>query len=372
MAYPNTYILLVGDPGIKKSTAMKLAQKIVSEFPRIPIAPASITKEAICQFMGSEDSPALKAFQYKGKPEKYSQLSVFANELVTLLNAGGNPIGMTDFLTEMWDRNVYGDSTKNKGSHEIYHPYLCILGCITTSTIRALKAQNIIGGGLIRRCLFIHADVGGEATPFPLLTKEQEDAYKECIIHAKALQENTAVGEFAWSNEAKALYEKWYVINHRRITTEASESIKLFLQSAGELVIKLSMLLAKSEDPTALVHDATTIQTAIDLVKSAENGGQILFEASGRNELSGISLAISKLIDSSEEPVMMKTIFQTFWKDAKPAECEEIINFLAAQGRCVKAEFIINKLPIIYIFKDKSSFDNYKAKLEARRGQTGQ
>ena len=58
--YPHMYLLFVGDPGVKKSTAMNIAHGLVKKVGDIEILPSSMTKEAICQWMGKKNSPCLK------------------------------------------------------------------------------------------------------------------------------------------------------------------------------------------------------------------------------------------------------------------------------------------------------------------------
>ena len=38
--------------------------------------------------------------------------------------AGGNPIGMIDFFTDVWDQEVFRVETKNKGTDIILNPYV--------------------------------------------------------------------------------------------------------------------------------------------------------------------------------------------------------------------------------------------------------
>ena len=53
-----------------------------------------------------------KVYKWEDKPVRYSQLSIFANEFVNLLNSGGNPIGMIDLFTDVWDQEVFRVETK--------------------------------------------------------------------------------------------------------------------------------------------------------------------------------------------------------------------------------------------------------------------
>lgn len=333
IAYPNLYIILTGAPGIKKSTAMRLSKKIVSEFKNLPIAGASITREAMIELMAKDKSPCKRAFKYQDRAVPYSHLSIFANEMVNLINSGGNPIGMVDFLTDVWDQPTYRDTTKNKGDYEIVGPFISILGCMTPDSVRSLNSHKIISGGMIRRCIFVLADRPGPPFPFPILTREQELAYTRCVEHARLLQEDRAAGPFSWTQEARDIYVPWYVNNNKRTVSETSSITRLFLESAGELVIKLSMLFSISDDPFEHVHSADNIERAILMLQTIEGNGQKLFEATGRNELSAIAQEVERVVLSSEDPIPLNKLRALFYRDASQEELDKILTHLTTTSK---------------------------------------
>jgi hypothetical protein len=348
-AYTNLYVILVGGPGSKKSTAMRLARNIVSLFPRIPQAGSSHTREAIIKFMAETDSPCLKAFKHGEKVEKYSHFSIFADELVNLINSGGNPIGMINFFTEVWDTPFFRDATKNKGDFGIIGPYVPILGCMTPSTIRGLKTHEIIGGGMIRRCIFVYPEKRGAPEPEPKFLPEQEDALLRCLTFAKNLQEDKIGGEFTWeSRSTREIFNKWYIEKWARMEKETSEAKGFFLESAGELSLKLSMLLRISEDPGGLVHTRDSIELAIALIKSIEDNGPRIFESRGKNTLSDTSIEVERLIVTSSQPILLSKIRQIFWKDAQHEDTDKILDHLAQTGKIVLWNFTDKR--IVYNF----------------------
>lgn len=341
VAYPNLYVILTGVPGVKKSTAMRLAKRIVAEFKHIPMAGASITKEAMVQLMAQDSSPCLKVFKYDDKPVKYSQLSIFANEMINLLNSGGNPIGMIDFFTDVWDQPTYRDTTKNKGDYEIVGPYIPVLGCMTTDSLKALNSQKIISGGMIRRCIFVLADQGGTPVPFPQITEAQAAAFNRCISHARFIQENKVVGPFTWEHDARQLYEKYYLAWDRVKKSDKSMCTRYFYETIGELAIKLSMIYAISEDPEKKVHTQLNLARAIQMLTVIERNSERLFESAGRNDLSGVTEAVRIWIQQSNEPIMVKRLRADFWKDAKADEMDKIL--AALEDADIAVRYVLTK-----------------------------
>jgi len=332
--YPNMYVCLVGIPGITKSTAMNVAKNFIKdEFPNIFRAPASITREAIIQAMAREDGECIRSFSYNGKIHKFSQMSVFANEMVSLINSGGAPLAMIDFLTDLWDQPEYRDKTKNKGDHTIKQPFLNVLGCFTTDTARTLMKDKIITGGMSRRCIFAYADRNKDPVPWIEYSDDQIASRAEMSRLAKNMLNFS--GPFTWPSETKAFYTDWYKSNFYRAETETSDVLKNFLRSKTEYCIKVSMLLALAEEQPKLEHSLRNFQRAIELVTAVEKGASVLFDSGGRNELVSLATDIEKFI-SSRGTVDMKTLRKVFWKDLKNGDLEElktVLTHLEAQGK---------------------------------------
>lgn len=327
--YANMYLVLVGPPGVKKTTALNIAYTMIEELGGIPIAPASITKEAMIKMMGEEGSPCLKVFKHNDKPIRYSQLAIMASEFVNLINAGGNAISMIDFFTDVWDRpgRVYRDTTKWKGDFTIVGPYVSVLACMTDATAQNLLSQKIISAGMTRRCLFVHATTPGKPIPRPVIKPEQKDAWKRCVDHLRAIRLAEG-GQFSETDEAKSIYDTFYFDNDANKQKEPSSIKAEFMQTKPEYVIKLAMMLALSDDPTTLTITADHYRNAIDLVTMHEDGSKLLFEGTGRNELSPIATEIVRMVELDPNPIMVKVINLHFLKHATIQQQELVIDNL--------------------------------------------
>lgn len=343
--HPNMYVLLVGDPGIKKSTAMKLSQRLVIEVGDREIAPASITKEALMLHMGKKDSPCQLVFEKSpGIAKDVRHLCIYANELVTLLNAGGNPMGMIDLLTDIWDMDPYKNVTKNKGSDIIPGPFVSILGCMTPEVMHNLLFQQIISGGFTRRCIFVFADRNEKPVPRPELTQAQKDAWDRCVAKGRELLQWQ--GAFTWSDEFNEVWIKWYEKNF--IAAENSESLVMqgFYRSKAEYVLKLMMLITASESDDSMVLEPPAFHAALAFLEQIEPMLPRIFENTGRNELSPIAGAIERKIISKDEPMKVKTIYAMFYKDATQQEIDGILDHLIKTEQIKAAQITVGGTPV--------------------------
>lgn len=347
--YPNMYILLVGDPGIKKSTAMNIAKKLVLEVGERQVSPASITKEALMQYLGAEKSPCKFSFDIESnmidpltgqgtittETRQIAHISIFANELVNLLNAGGNPVGMIDLLTDIWDQDPYVNVTKNKGSDLIKGPFVHLLGCLTPETMEALLFQKFISGGFSRRCIYTYADQNERPVPLPSITQEQGEAWLRCKQRGKVLLD--WCGEYQWSPEFKNdLWVPWYRENFQRCQSEEKSFLKRFLQSLPEYLLKVMMLVTASESDTRLLTPQAFFAAKAILEPVQETLPRI-FEFAGRNELNPIAGGLLRMLQAKNEVMKMKTIYSMYSKDASIQEIDTVVESLVKQEQVLTA-----------------------------------
>ncbi len=334
VARPNMYIALVGEPGIKKSTAMKMALKVVQAVDKtIFTAPDSITKEAITQLMGNPDSKCKRNFDWLGKKQEFRQLSVFADEFVNLINAGGNAPGMIELLTGMWDTDIYRDHTKNKGAYDVPFPNIPILGCLTTETVKKLMTEKVISTGMSRRILFIVAEKNGPPQSRPKVSPEQQLAYDRALSHCVSLLD--CCGDYSWAPETEPIWDKWYNENYYRMENKQSGDSALlnFLQTKPVYITKVAMLLALSdytEYKNRLLYPEHFYR-AEKLISAEEMGASNLFAGAGRNELAPVTLKIQSLIESAGSVPRIKAL-QQFHADCTPDEFSRILGYLTQTG----------------------------------------
>src|SRR6266536_886512 len=165
--YPNLYVCLVGRQGFRKSTAKDIGRDLLtSAFPDLPLAPSVQSREDIIKFMSSDEC----LFSYTDETGAVKELRpfvMFVNELKNFLSI--NPAASIEFLTDIYDRDVFDSSTIKRGLEKITNPCVNILACETPSWItEKLKAQ-VISGGFSRRMIFVYETTRGPKISFPRL-----------------------------------------------------------------------------------------------------------------------------------------------------------------------------------------------------------
>jgi hypothetical protein len=350
---PNVYIILVGPPGIAKTSAMTPVKDLLRKLKPTYIAPAAVTKEALLKTMCEEKSPCIQEFldPDSGKKTKFSQVSIFANEIAVLLQTGNDAIGYINILTDIWDQDIFEVKTLGRGLDYIELPFISILGCMTPEVTASLVNERILSGGFSRRCIFVSADRGGPPVPRPTVTPEQAIAKELCLKRAAEIRQ--LVGEVTFSLEAGEFYDNWYRKNHARIQDANSVALTGSLRSKGEYVIKLAMLLSIDSSNDLIMH-TEHVKTAIQLLDEVEPNVDTIFAGTGRNELASVTENVYKMINLAADVapyyVTLKTLKKAFYKDVtKITDLDGILNYLIQVDRIIKLTITEDAQPrVIY------------------------
>jgi hypothetical protein len=329
---PNLYVVLLGPPGNKKTTAMRVAKTFLHQLCKKD--PNLIPFSAQCQ---SKENLVKELFTYKRKftygPNgeadtlEYTPLSIFVTELSQFL--GTSTAGhMLDFLTTIWDGDPYDRSTNLHGKEFIPNPFVCMLGCTTPNWITGYLKTDVITGGFSRRAIFVYEIRDGEPVPFPRLTEEQLAAYQRMIDRGTALL--SVGGEIKWDPSAKERWEQWYVHNQRNLPRD--ENLQFYFRTKWVQILKVAMLMSLSRS-NQLVLQWDSVEAAMAVLDKMEQNLPKVFQGIGRNELSAISAQVIELLYQAQGPVRRKQVESTLWANADQREIYNIIQHLLASEK---------------------------------------
>lgn len=330
--YPNLYIVLVGDPGSGKSFAMDHARKLVVEM-GIPCAPSVITLEALTELLGerNEKSPHHLICRHKDLALPYTHLSIFATELVNYL--GAEPFKHINFLISAWDEDVFHVKTKNKGEDYIKFPFVTLLGCLTPEISNSLFKQQIINGGLSRRCLFIFSPKRGNAVAFPEMLPHQVAALKR--LKAQALEMRSIVGEFEWAPEAREWFTSWYNTKHLKMSEANELAMQGYLRSKDGILLKIAMLLSISEDRT-LTMETKNLEKALTILEATEQFLPKILQGGGRNPMAHVATLMREDLEREGKILPLKSFIARYFQHGDHRELNEVVDHLINEGSAVR------------------------------------
>jgi hypothetical protein len=291
---PNFYILLIGPAGVvTKSTTMKLGMSLLERLPDVHMGPESMTWQALGEAL--EESGDV--FEYPtGTKTIISCATLAVSEAGTLLKLDDD--GLVSMLIDMWEGQKsirpWQHKTRSQKIIEIRNPWLNIIGCTTPTWLRSNFPEEIVGGGLVSRILFVYGEKKSQLIAYPSqhwaanVWKETRDKLTSDLMEIGQLK-----GPFTLSREAIEWGEAWYEqVQTNRPAHLAHSRFDPYNARKQTHLHKLAMVLAASEsDCDMTIQRKHLIKADImltdvegDMIKVFESIGMVE-EARQRNEL---------------------------------------------------------------------------------------
>ncbi|MCF6237464.1 MAG: DUF3987 domain-containing protein, partial [Candidatus Marinimicrobia bacterium] len=211
---PNFYIIFVGPPGVvAKSTTVRLGAKLLTQVEGVKFGPNSLTWQSLTESM-ADAAVAVNLDPLAGIDSELYHMSCVTcsvGELGTFLDPLDRK--MVDVFTDLWDGQLgsWEHKTKTQGSTLIQNPWLNVIGATTPSWLKANFPEEMVGGGLTSRILFIYGEEKRQFIPYPsLLMTDEKHAEMERKLVEDLEQMNGILGEYKLTPEALAWGAAWY------------------------------------------------------------------------------------------------------------------------------------------------------------------
>lgn len=284
---PNFYIVLVAPPGIAaKSTSMRIGRTLLDKVePKIKFGPQSMTWQALTESLQDAIEHLEQIDPQTGEVlyVPMSCLTIPVSELGTFLKI--DDAVLVDVLVDMWDgqMSTWSHRTKTSGEIEIKNPWLNVIGCTTPSWLKTHFPDNLVGGGLTSRIVFIYGDAKRKLIPYPdEVIKDSE--YR--TIEKHLVEDLTEIahmsGEYILDSKARTWGREWYAQhwNEPRPLHMASDRYAGYLARKQTHIHKLAIVLAAARSNKMLITAEHLIE-ANELLSIAETHMLKVFESIG-------------------------------------------------------------------------------------------
>lgn len=271
--YPNLYVNLVGPPGSKKSTAIRLGKRLLKRVPGINFTSDSPSVAGLWLEFGDIVNNGQKEHQ---------SLNCFLNELGTLYENASDT--MTGFLTGIYDgEDDYMKRTRIGAKESIPRPWFNLIAGTTPSWLGDNLSHSAIEGGLVARTLYVYSSEVIIKSPFPKWTPELRrlaDNLTHDLAHISQIY-----GEFGFlggeEGDAYKWYDKWYR-NPARLPKIVDNRTSGYYSRKPSHLLKVAMCIALSrKDDLHLTTD--DLQTALKYLEGIEPGMVKAFSSVGGN-----------------------------------------------------------------------------------------
>lgn len=283
---PNFYIILVGPAGIAaKSTSLGMGMRLLTKVKGVKFGPESLTWQKLTKSL-SESTEFLEFTNLQGQKERIAMScnTIEVSELGTLLKTDDD--NLVSFLIRMWDgqRQPFRHDTITGGNIVVENPWLNIIGATTPAWLQSNFSENMIGGGLTSRIMFVFGDKKRGLIPYP----DEVIPAASYIQMEKNLIEDlasiaTLAGPYRMSTFARQFGHAWYIDHNNpdlRPPHLASARFGGYLARKQAHMHKVAMILAASKRETLIIEE-DDLREADAFLTTAEHDMIKVFESIG-------------------------------------------------------------------------------------------
>lgn len=311
---PNIYVMLIGEPGSRKSTAIKTAKKFLAHSGYETLAPDKSTKEKfLLDFEKGftfdsdaiENEEELNTFLESELESESREVYIPADEWLEFF--GEANVGFATLLGTLWDYDgVYRDRLKNSKSVSVPNPTVNILGGCTHDTFKLSFPPNLLGHGFISRLILVFGERRAERITWP---REISDIEKNLI--AKQLQEmrHKLFGQMTVTSQGMEvldeIYKSWEDLEDIRFQ---HYSTRRFTQ-----LLKLCLIIAAQHMTTEVTREH--IIAANTILTYTEQAMPKALGEFGASKNSAVTQKIIAILDASDSPVTIKQLWKLLSRD---------------------------------------------------------
>ena len=203
--FPNTYILLVGPPGIGKSVVLSQVEGLWRSVEDFHVAPSSVTKASLVDTLNDAKRKIVRPTEVPPYVE-FNSLLVLASEFGVFL-----PSYETDFmttLTKVYDCEAYDERRRTRDLNiKIPNPQLNIIGGTTPNYLTTLFPEGAWEQGFASRTLIVFSGEQIVVDPFGE-GQRNETTFKDLSHDLKII--SRLYGKMSWTPEAVATMQRWH------------------------------------------------------------------------------------------------------------------------------------------------------------------
>lgn len=312
---PNMYIMLMGEPATRKSTAINISRKLLE-------------LSGFNKFASSQASRAefQKDLEMSGEVDLDSvcQLFICADEFNNFIGERNGQL--ISVIMELYDaKDSFDARNKNGKSSVISLPSVQLLGGNTHANFGLAFPPSIIHNGFLSRMLLIHGERTGKKLPWGSVPDARlETSLRE---HLAAIRENVR-GTITYTPEAiralERVYDNWEPLEDQRFAHYA--------QRRHTQLLKLCIILVGSSG--AMVLRESDVVLANTILASAEDDFSKALGQFGKSRYAEEASVIMDFLHHAEEPILSEKLFDLVQRNLdKFATFQEIMGNLMASKR---------------------------------------
>lgn len=328
---PNLYVMLMGSPGTRKSSAIKIASALMKQAGYTNICADRVTKEKFLLDLAGEDtqhsaSDILDANLF-GAASDPAEILVAADEFNNFIGHGN--IEFLSLLGVLWDHNgSFQNRVKNSKSIEITDPTVSILSGNTPTGFSLAFPVESIGQGIFSRLLLVHGEPSGKKITFPEPpTPEETRIVLDYLVNIRS----SCYGTIKLTDPAKTLldhiYKSWKGLDDVRFESYSNRRFTHLL--------KLCIIVAACRCSSTLTDEDVIYANTI--LTHAEHTMPQALGSFGKARHSDVAHKLLQILDAAHGILTLKDLWKNLHTDLeKLTDLAEILKNLVAADKIIQ------------------------------------
>lgn len=268
--YPNLYIFLVGESGIRKGPPIALAKGLVELVGQRRVIAGRASIEAIVNELATATTT-----KHGGPPITDASGFVVSQEFAASIVR--NPDALT-ILTDLFDSD-YNQNWKNRlkstGTEELQNLNLNVLGGLNETMFHDIITDKEVTGGFLARTLLVleHERARLNSLTRPPAVLPDKNRLSTWLRSIKDIK-----GEFCWTDDSRDLYDEWYYRYNKTVKKDKSGVTNRIPDHVLKVAMNYSLSYKKE-----LVLESHDIQTAMSKVLALEDNVKKVTEGQGKS-----------------------------------------------------------------------------------------
>lgn len=352
--YPNIYVMLYADSGLKKGPPIALSKALVKKVNNTRLITGRSSIQGILKELGT--AYTLPGGRVMDKSVGYLAASEFSSSLVEDKAA-------MDILTDLYDRQWNEDDWRSllkMESFKLKDPTLTMFGGINEAHFEHFFGMKDIRGGFIGRMFVI---VETEVSKLNSLAYDLKNPpnINELVVYLKDIAK--LKGPFQYGIGVDKFYDEWYNKFYTEVKVQKLKDLTGTINRFGDSVLKVAMLLSLGEN-TALIIQQHHMEEAITVCeKLIGNIRKTTLGKQGKGNFAyHKTLIIQELLDRDNHKITREQLMKKYWMHFEHDELDRMIISFEASG-LITTENIGNQ--IVYKMAE-AEVEKFKRYLEGK------
>jgi hypothetical protein len=323
--YPNQYVMIMGSPGTRKSSAINVSKKLLKLTGYNRFSSSKTSKERFLMDMKQFDSTIdneddLLGMTLDTPSETYIAIGEFTDFI------GQNNMEFVTMLTNLWDCLPEYENPKIHGKSTFVHePVVNILGGNTAQGFTLAFPPEALGNGFLSRLIFVHGEATGRKVTFP---SAPDPIREEMLVQHLIEMKRNCVGAFSLTAEASKILDRMY----QEEVGIHDNRFKHYGTRRFVHLLKVSLAICASEK-TTLVTAEHALKANTVLYYAERKMPRALGEF-GKSKFSDISSTILDILNQTTIPQNCNDIFRLVSQDiGKMSDLQEVVKSLQDADR---------------------------------------